>query len=817
RPQTVDSHSWDWPAYLALLVLAGLIAGFVRLLLGIWAVRSYRRQATPLTNSSIQEMADVLLAEMRGPRAVTVCESKILSTPATVGWSNPLIILPLDWRDWTDDECRAVLAHEIAHITRHDYATWLAAQLALVIHFYHPLIHWLAARLRLEQELAADAAAAQIMGGQRLYLTTLAEMALRRSDQPLAWPARTFLPTRGTLMRRIEMLRDEKLRTEHLTRRLRTGIVLGLAVVAVALAGLRGAAADPQSGSPTAGKSASRSKAGSPELAQDSSRPPATPARISGIGAGGAGLAGAAPTIGQTDPESLAWIPRDAQAVVRIKPHELLSRPAMAAVKKLLQDQKLFEAGLGVPLTQIDQLTIPFTQEVQAQFQSLEPLAGMIRLVPDANPTAVLRALIAEPYEQEFAGQKYLKSKTDDQKVVFQADARTFVVSHREDYLRRVLVAGRGGAAKAPWAQTWRDSASTDLVAFVDIPRFRPALDQALAGPGETGPLAVFAPLWRDATTGLFTLHFARQLEATLELTAADAAAAGRVSQTLSALTTLSRNGLSQAKTQSSRGPAESAELLLRALESADDLLDSLRITQADRKLIATATLDAEATSTALSLVGPVLSAAREAAQQPVAANNLKQLALAMHNYESAHGSFPPAVLYGPDGKTPYSWRVALLPFVGEAALYEEYRQTESWDSPHNKALLERMPAVYRDPTMGPQSSNSSYYVLTGPSTIFSGKKGTRLAEITDGTSNTILVVEAKRDIPWTKPEDIPVEPNQPLPKLGGYRPNIFQVSLADGSVRAFPETLQVPLFQALASKAGGEVINWNEIVPAKP
>ena len=139
-----------------------------------------------------------------------------------------------------------MLAHEIAHIARHDFATWVAAQLALVFHFYHPLVHWLAARLRLEQELAADAAAAQLTGGQRSYLTTLAGMALRQSDRPLAWPARTFLPTRGTFMRRIEMLRDEKLLSTKMTTGLRAGLVAVLAAASLAVAGLRGTAARPK-------------------------------------------------------------------------------------------------------------------------------------------------------------------------------------------------------------------------------------------------------------------------------------------------------------------------------------------------------------------------------------------------------------------------------------------------------------------------------------------------------------------------------------------------------------------------------------------
>jgi len=96
-----------------------------------------------------------------------------------------------------------VLAHEIAHICRNDFLAWVCAQVGLVLHIYHPLVHWLASRLRLEQELAADAAAVELAGGQHCYLQTLAEMDLRQADRPLDWPARTFLPTRRTFLKRL--------------------------------------------------------------------------------------------------------------------------------------------------------------------------------------------------------------------------------------------------------------------------------------------------------------------------------------------------------------------------------------------------------------------------------------------------------------------------------------------------------------------------------------------------------------------------------------------------------------------------------------
>ena len=189
RPSAnAESRDWGWSAMVAVLFLIVAGIGLIRLVAGLAAVRSYRMRARPIADASLLEMADVLLAEFNALRKIVLCESELLATPATIGWRHPLIILPANWRDWSGAECRAVLAHEIAHVARHDFATLVAAQLAVVLHFYHPLVHWLAARLRLEQELAADAAAARLAGGQRLYLTTLAGMALRQSDHPLAGP-----------------------------------------------------------------------------------------------------------------------------------------------------------------------------------------------------------------------------------------------------------------------------------------------------------------------------------------------------------------------------------------------------------------------------------------------------------------------------------------------------------------------------------------------------------------------------------------------------------------------------------------------------
>src|SRR2546421_256342 len=88
------------------------------------------------------------------------------SGPGSNGWRRPVLLLPVDWRSWDAPERRAVFAHELAHIVRGDYAAGLLARLAVVLNSYHPLVLWMAGRLQLQQELAADALGARFAGGR---------------------------------------------------------------------------------------------------------------------------------------------------------------------------------------------------------------------------------------------------------------------------------------------------------------------------------------------------------------------------------------------------------------------------------------------------------------------------------------------------------------------------------------------------------------------------------------------------------------------------------------------------------------------------
>ncbi|MDG3003999.1 M56 family metallopeptidase [Paludisphaera mucosa] len=200
----------SWASMLAVVGLAGIACGVLRLLAGLWAVHLVRVRSRRVDDAELLRLLSEVRSEMLCKKRVEFRESAELTAPATAGWRSAVILLPDDWRSWDEDARRAVLSHELAHILREDYITGVVARAAQALYFYNPLVHWLAARLRLEQELAADALGAKFSGGNDRYLHSLSRLALRQDGRPPCWPARAFLPVKGTLIRRIDMLRDEK-------------------------------------------------------------------------------------------------------------------------------------------------------------------------------------------------------------------------------------------------------------------------------------------------------------------------------------------------------------------------------------------------------------------------------------------------------------------------------------------------------------------------------------------------------------------------------------------------------------------------------
>jgi beta-lactamase regulating signal transducer with metallopeptidase domain len=208
--------------------------------IGIRALYALLRRSLPIADAKLLEQLQTLKRTMDVHQNIELRASSEVATAATVGWHKPILLLSDDWEAWSEAELQAVLAHELAHIQRADYATWLLANISVAMHFYHPLVHWLANRLRLQQELAADALGALHAGGPVIYRRALARLALRQDCLPLPGPARAFLPDQGTLLKRIAMLRDKDVaRHVKASWNLRLGLPALIGVVALAVSTLR--------------------------------------------------------------------------------------------------------------------------------------------------------------------------------------------------------------------------------------------------------------------------------------------------------------------------------------------------------------------------------------------------------------------------------------------------------------------------------------------------------------------------------------------------------------------------------------------------
>ena len=242
-------------------------------------------------------------------------------------------------------------------------------------------------------------------------------------------------------------------------------------------------------------------------------------------------------------------------------------------------------------------------------------------------------------------------------------------------------------------------------------------------------------------------------------------------------------------------------------LPGVDKLLPQLTPTVAEDRL--TLTLGEKEL---VAVLQPLLTHSRGAAVRAQSMNSLQQLGVALHNYHDDHKTFPPAASRDKQGKPLLSWRVHLLPYLEQDALYKEFHLDEPWDSEHNKKLIARMPAVFRGPNRKlTEEGKTPFLAPVGAVTVFTGgPKGIRITDITDGTSNTILLVEADDEhaVIWTKPDDIKYDPKQPQAGLAEHKPGGYVFLFADGSVHLVPSTIDRKMLHALFTRAGGEVVS---------
>lgn len=214
-------------------------------------------------------------------------------------------------------------------------------------------------------------------------------------------------------------------------------------------------------------------------------------------------------------------------------------------------------------------------------------------------------------------------------------------------------------------------------------------------------------------------------------------------------------------------------------------------------------------------LLLPGVRRAPEAARRAYCSNNLKQIGIALHSYHDAFGSFPPAYIADQNGKPMHSWRVLIMPFAEKNTIYKQYDFSEPWDGPHNRLLASQMPPYFAcPPRYGNQGTTTSYVAITGPGTAWPGTTCTTRDKITDGTANTLMVVEVENSgINWMEPKDFNAgHVSRGInPKAGqgisSMHPGGVNILFADGSVDFVPDSFPAKVLQAMLTIAGGEKI----------
>jgi uncharacterized protein DUF1559 len=203
----------------------------------------------------------------------------------------------------------------------------------------------------------------------------------------------------------------------------------------------------------------------------------------------------------------------------------------------------------------------------------------------------------------------------------------------------------------------------------------------------------------------------------------------------------------------------------------------------------------------------------------------MKQIGLALQNYHDKFGCFPPAYTADAGGRPMHSWRVLILPYMDATHLYQQYRFDESWDGPNNSKLANQMPPGYQCPTFershkrlglsAPHLSQMTNYVaVVGIGTVFDGSNSASVRDLKDGTSNTVLVIEARQhSVHWMQPDDISVneliaEVHQSASETHTNHVGGKNFLLGDGSVRFVSSQTDPSTIRALSTIAGGETVS---------
>jgi hypothetical protein len=506
-------------------------------------------------------------------------------------------------------------------------------------------------------------------------------------------------------------------------------------------------------------------------------------------------------------PADIALIPGDAFAFVTVRVADLWNDEGTKALrtdfaKEMPDAYKEAIKSVSVPPDQIERLTFVITKTPGPN----DPGPVVAVLVATKKPydqKKVLADLVPEGKEAKHAGKTYF---VQGEAAVYPVNATTFLMG-RTDTVDGVMdAAGKGGdTVLAP-------ALALAAGKYQVVGAMRPAALLDTIGNMIPPPVEAFKPLL-EAQAAYGHIQFGKEAKAEAHLIYGGDSETKDAVTAAKGLVALIQSVLPMGQAELDKLPKGKVDTFKKLYKEFGTTLKDVPIEAKGKEVKVTLTLKADV-ATISKGVFEGLIVARGGAARVSSVNNLKQMVLAMHNYADTYGKFPAAAIYDKNDKPLLSWRVAILPYVEESELYKQFHLDEPWDSDHNKKLLDKMPRIYVMPsTDGKESTEKTtkthYRVFHGKGAAFEGTKGITINDITDGTSNTIMIVEAEEAVPWTKPEELPFDPKKAPPKLGLKGADMFSAAAADGAVHTMSKKIDKDILKGLITRNGGENVSF--------
>ncbi len=507
----------------------------------------------------------------------------------------------------------------------------------------------------------------------------------------------------------------------------------------------------------------------------------------------------------------LAYVTPETVAAVVAFPRRVLTAPEM----ELLPIEVLSALGkkeLGIDPVEIEQAIL-----IAEPPQAGPPGAAVVlHMASPLGPGKILMPLQARTTEAELQGKTYRKGQTPMDPSIFLADDRTLIVG-TDDLLRKMLANQANPKEGKMSRMLARATQPPDLMAALLVEPLRPVIAVPLAQIPIPPPLAGVEKVPELVNYVAVRANLRGDPEMSLIVRAEDEAAAQQLEELVDRLLKLARQTVlaEVSKQAASSDPVEQATAKYMQRVNGR-MFETLRPVRKGNTLSLSTKGHGSSQMASVAVIGilvglllPAVQAAREAGRRAQSANNLHQISLAILNDVSARGTYPARASFDAQGKPLLSWRVHILPYIAQDVLYKQFHLDEPWDSEHNMKLIPLMPRVYANPSSPARPGMANYLTVCGKGLMFDGEKGRRPADIIDGTSNTIMVVEADDDhaVIWTRPEDWQFDPQQPMAGLGHAHPTGFNAAFADGSVRFLSGSIDAKLFQAMLTIAGGEAV----------